>query len=125
MSSPAWVVTCTGCKCILTCFAIDPQLEHVRAESLPPQSSAVVLCPCCDSPYRYSGSDISRGVPRRNPQCGLKTQNGLNGALLVAATVAAAIRLDGAEVKASPKLTATVKDSVSLARLVMAEMTRR
>ena len=24
MSSEAWVVECTACKCVLTCFAVDP-----------------------------------------------------------------------------------------------------
>jgi hypothetical protein len=45
-----------------------------------------------------------------------------NGALLIAASIIAAIRLRGEEVRPSPKLTAVVHDSVSLARLVMAEI---
>lgn len=45
-----------------------------------------------------------------------------NGALLIAASIVAAIRLRGQDVKPSPKLTATIKDSVELARLVLTEL---
>ncbi len=45
-----------------------------------------------------------------------------NGALLIAAAIVAAIRLRGQEIKPSPKLTATIKDSVDLARLVLSEI---
>jgi hypothetical protein len=45
-----------------------------------------------------------------------------NGALLIAASIVAAIRLRGQEIKPSPKLTATIKHSVELARLVLAEI---
>ena len=46
----------------------------------------------------------------------------MDGALLVAASIVAAIRMRGDEIKSSPKLTATINDSVRLARMVMAEM---
>jgi hypothetical protein len=45
-----------------------------------------------------------------------------NGALLVAASIIAAIRLRGEPIRPSPKLTATVADSVQLARLVWREI---
>lgn len=45
-----------------------------------------------------------------------------DGALLVAATIAAAIRLRGEPVQPSPRLTTTIRDAVSLARLVVAEI---
>jgi hypothetical protein len=48
----------------------------------------------------------------------------MDGALLVAASIVASIRLRGEEIKSSPKLAATISDSVRLARLVMAEMER-
>jgi hypothetical protein len=47
-----------------------------------------------------------------------------HGAIIIAASVIAAIRLRGQEVRPSPQLTAVVKDSVMLARLVMAELLR-
>jgi hypothetical protein len=47
-----------------------------------------------------------------------------NGALLIAASIVAAIRLRGQEVQPSPKLTATIKDSVQLPRLVLEELQR-
>jgi hypothetical protein len=46
------------------------------------------------------------------------------GALLIAASIVAAIRLRGQEIQPSPKLTATVKDSIQVARLVLAELSR-
>ncbi len=47
-----------------------------------------------------------------------------NGALLIAASIVAAIRLRGEPIKPSPKLTATVSDSVQLAKLVLRELER-
>lgn len=47
-----------------------------------------------------------------------------NGALLIAASIVAAIRLGGQEVRPSPKLTATIKDSIELARLVLKNLER-
>lgn len=48
-----------------------------------------------------------------------------NGALLIAASIVAAIRLRGQDMRPSPKLTATVKDSIELARRVLAELEQR
>jgi hypothetical protein len=130
MSATSWIVTCTACKCLITCCAIDPQAEHGRDLSpVPPLSSAVLQCPCCDGAYRYTGADMTRGVPRRNPSCEqrrLRQPAGgkLDGAVLIAATMVAAMRLRGEEVKSSPKVTATVADSIALARMVLARMER-
>jgi len=41
-----------------------------------------------------------------------------NGALLIAASIIAAIRLRGEPITRSPKVLATVSDSVTLARMV-------
>lgn len=101
------------------CFATDPQLEHGKSESeiVPPAPSGVVACPCCGAAYRYAGSAIARGIPQRSPMCYRKQQRPANeGALLVAASVVAAIQLRGEAIKPSPKLTA---------RLVLAEVERR
>jgi hypothetical protein len=127
MSSEAWVVTCRGCKCIITCFAIDPQAEHARSEKSPtPQNSALVSCPCCGSDYRYSGKDIVRGTPRRNPLCQRKQQpNGkMDSAVVVAASIVAAIRLRGEPITQSPKVVATISDSVRLVRMIVANLER-
>ena len=45
-----------------------------------------------------------------------------NGAVLIAASIVAAIRLRGQEIKPSPKLTAVVHDSILLARTILAQM---
>jgi hypothetical protein len=48
-----------------------------------------------------------------------------NGALLIAACIVAAIRLRGEPIQPSPKLNATIADSVALARMVLAQIQRR
>lgn len=48
-----------------------------------------------------------------------------NGAILIAASIIAAIRLRGQEIKPSPKLNAVVYDSILLARTVLAQLERR
>jgi hypothetical protein len=126
MSATSWVVTCTACKCVITCFAIDPQAEHGRELSpVPPQGSCVLQCPCCDSAYRYTAVDMKRGVPKRNSLCNRQSQRQpLNGAVLVAATMVAAMRLRGEPVTPSPKVVSVVSDSIALARMVLARMER-
>jgi hypothetical protein len=47
-----------------------------------------------------------------------------NGALLIAACIVAAIRLRGEPIVRSPKVLATISDSVQLARLVWMELQR-
>lgn len=47
------------------------------------------------------------------------------GILVIAASIIAVIRLRGQDISPSPKLVATIKDAVHLARLVLAEVERR
>ena len=47
------------------------------------------------------------------------------GAVLIAASIIAAIRLRGEPVKPSPKLSATISDSVELATLVLRQIQNR
>lgn len=49
----------------------------------------------------------------------------MKGAVLVAASIVAAIRLRGDEVRPSPRLRSVIYDSVSLVREVLREMERR
>ena len=65
--------------------------------------------------------DISLFV--RLPCPGMDTDR-QTGALLIAASIVAAIRLRGEPIKPSPKLTATISDSVQLARMLMQELLR-
>lgn len=120
-----WVVRCVGCGCVITCFATDPQAEHANGpQPEPPYKGAVhVTCSCCWSVYRYLEDAIFRGQPRQSEQC---RRNGRqaksDGAMLVTAGTIAAIRLRGEPVQPSPKLKSVIADSISLARLVMAEL---
>jgi hypothetical protein len=119
----AWVVKCVDCHCIVNCFAIDPQEEHISGNKSQPQKAAVVVCSCCLSSYRYSGEHIYRGVPSRSPKCRRGKQEGkFDGALLVASCLTAAIRLRGEEIKRTPKVVSTINDSVRLARMVLEEI---
>lgn len=64
-------------------------------------------------------------MPKRNPACLRKApRQPMEGALLVAASIVAAIRLRGQEITRSPKLVAVVNDSVLLAQTVMAAIQR-
>jgi len=47
-----------------------------------------------------------------------------NGALLIAACIVAAIRLRGEPITRSPKVVATISDSVRLAKMVLSELQR-
>jgi hypothetical protein len=52
-------------------------------------------------------------------------QNGkMDGAVVVAASIVAAIRLRGEPITQSPKVVATISDSVRLARMVLAQLER-
>ena len=51
------------------------------------------------------------------------TDDRLKGALLVAATLVAAIRLRGEPIANTPKVIATIHDSIKLARLVLRTLT--
>jgi hypothetical protein len=124
MSCP-WVVMCKGCGCVIVCFATDPQVEHMNPAEKPPGESAQVTCSCCWKTFRYAGNDIARGTPKQNAACVRRRMPAKSdGALLVAASIVAAIRLRGQDIKPSPKLTIVVKDSVALARTVLAQIER-
>ena len=126
VSAEAWVVECTGCKCLIVCCGIDPQVEHGQTKpATAPISSTVLNCPCCNSDYRYGSKDIIRGNPKRNPACSRKHQPPKrDGAVVIAASIVAAIRLRGEAITNSPKVTAAVSDSLQLARMVMARLER-
>jgi len=49
----------------------------------------------------------------------------LDGAVIVAASIIAVIRLRGEELRPSPRLTCVIQDSVALARAIMREVQRR
>jgi len=112
----AWVVTCTGCGCTVTCQATDPQGEHTepdRVEAARPREARVVTCSCCWQAYRYEAAHISKGEPKPSVRCAARRQarNGqgkVDGALLVAASVVAAVRLNREEIQNSPKVQSAI-----------------
>lgn len=129
----AWVVRCKKCSCTVNCRAIDPQTEHSNPElrDPAPRVHLVVSCACCWSPFRYAPTEIFKGHPARSPTCPVqKAANGTqarkddktNGAMLVAASLIAAVRLGRNEVKPSPVLHSTIVDSVHLAGLILKKL---
>jgi hypothetical protein len=92
----------------------------------PPRSSAVVTSSCCWKAYRYKETQITRGAPKQNPSCArpAKREPNTNDAILIAASVVAAIRLRGQEIKPSPKLNAMIQDSSLLVRMILSEIER-
>jgi len=128
VAAEAWVVECAGCKCLIVACGIDPQDEHGKPKPTEtPLKSAVLNCPCCNSDYRYAGGSIMRGRPKRNPACVGRNEQPRpkqDGAVVIAASIVAAIRLRGEPVAHSPKVMATISDSVQLARMVIAKLER-
>ena len=126
----AWVVRCAGCGCTVTCQAIDPQAEHTeaaRVEAAAPRDARVVTCSCCWKAYRYAATDIFKGEPKPSGRCAARVEarNGdgkLDGALLVAASVIAAVRLNKEEIKNTPKVQYAIAESMQLARMVKAQI---
>jgi hypothetical protein len=77
--------------------------------------------PAVEDPCVTKGKIFRRGEARRNNACMTKHRP-LDGAVLVSATICAAIRLRGQELKVSPKVIAVVSDSVQLARMVLGRL---
>ena len=78
-------------------------------------------CSCCWSTFRYLDREILLGTPIQSEKCKRsKAQKPKpEGAMLVAASLVAAIRLRGEEVKPSPKLNCVIYDSILLARTIL------
>ncbi|HEV3037269.1 MAG TPA: hypothetical protein VHA33_05725 [Candidatus Angelobacter sp.] len=126
--APAWVVTCHGCGCVIVCRALDRQWEHSSPENVEPHpGKAVVLtCCCCWKTFRYLPDHIYKDSPKPSDDCPERRQRGAiatgrkksDGALLIAACIIAAVRLNKHEIKPSPALTAKVADSIKLAEII-------
>jgi hypothetical protein len=94
------------------------ELESRGTAPTPPVTSAVLGCLCCGSAYRYSGTDIYRGVPTRDT-CRRRSQSKEDGAFLISACLIAAIRLAREEKwDNSLRVASRIADSVELARRV-------
>jgi hypothetical protein len=112
-SARAWVVKCTGCTCLIVCRAVDQQAEHGSPESAEPHPGRAVIltCCCCWKTFRYLPNDIFKGHPSPSNSCPARRQKApapdgkKNGALLIAASLIAAVRLNRHEIKPLPALT--------------------
>jgi len=100
----AWVVKCKKCGCTINCRAIDPQIEHSEPDKAepPPQDTVIVTCSCCWAAYRYSPAEVFKGPPGPSSNCYdhgrplifNKEEKKPNAALLIAASLIAAVRLN-------------------------------
>jgi hypothetical protein len=81
-----------------------------------------VVDPLTDIQARTSCAVLRGGV-----RCAIASSSvpPISGALVVAASIVAAIRLRGGDVRPSPMLTSTIRDSVILAEMVLAEVDGR
>ncbi len=120
----AWVVRCMRCSCVITCRALDPKNSSEEA----PKSTLPVTCSCCGNTHHYHPGDIYRGKPARGVQCpawkdATPTSQPRDprerNTIAICASVIAAIRLHKEEIRKSPKVVATVSDSVNLAKIVL------
>jgi len=128
----AWVVKCKKCGCTINCRAIDPQLEHSQPDKSdpPPKESVIVSCSCCWSAFRYSPAEVfkagpgpSSNCPERKARNRKEGQNG-NNALLIAASLIAAVRLNREEIKSSPAVSSKIADSIRLAEMIQSRLRR-
>ena len=125
----AWVVTCKKCGCTINCRAIDPQSEHSQPDKAdpPPQDSVIVTCSCCWAAYRYSPAEIFKDSPGPSSNCydrgkRAKEEQKPNAALLIAASLIAAVRLNREEIKPSPVVHSKIADSIRLAEMIHARL---
>ena len=126
----AWVVKCKKCGCTVTCRAVDPQTEHSEPEKCEPPTahSVIVTCSCCWTAYRYSRAGVLKGSPSPSTAC-LENRKGdarnnkeekPNAAILIAASLIAAVRLNREEIKSSPIVYSKIADSIRLAEMIQA-----
>jgi hypothetical protein len=124
----AWVVKCKKCGCTINCRAIDPQTEHSQPDKAEPapQDPVIVTCSCCWAAYRYSPAEIFKGPPGPSSNCYNRPNNKVekksNGALLVAASLIAAVRLNRDEIRSSPTVHSKIADSIRLAEMIQARL---
>jgi hypothetical protein len=126
----AWVVKCKKCSCTITCRAIDAQGEHSHPDSAdpPPHGSVIVTCSCCWVAYRYSPAEIFKDSPGPSSHCYdrgrpyIKEGKKPNAAILIAASLIAAVRLNREDIKSSPVVHAKIADSIRLAEMIQARL---
>jgi hypothetical protein len=130
----AWVVKCKKCGCTINCRAIDPQIEHAEPEKAepPPQDTVIVTCSCCWAAYRYSPAEVFKGQPGPSSNCcdrgkpnhpnNKEEEKKPNAALLIAASLIAAVRLNREEIKSSPIVYSKIADSIRLAEMIQSRL---
>jgi len=138
--SAAWVVKCAGCGCIITAWAVNPQTEHANPDKVtpPPPDSLQVACSCCWKAYLYKAENIFKASPRPSAACWNRKHPRLepttkkvdshsragDGALLIAASLVATIRLRGERFQPNSTVRASVADAIRFVRMIMAEMNK-
>ncbi len=126
----AWVVKCKKCSCTITCRSIDPQLEHSQPDKSdpPPKDSVSVSCSCCWTAFRYSPGEVFKGGPCPSNNCrehkagNNKEGKNVNNAILIAASLIAAVRLNREEIRPSPVVSSKIADSIRLAEMILARL---
>ena|SRR6267154_2453081 len=130
----AWVVKCKKCGCTITCRAIDPQVEHSQPDKAepPPKETVVVSCSCCWTAFRYSAVEVFKGSPCPSDNCRERKAGStgsskeetkrINNAILIAASLIAAVRLNREEIKPSPAVVSKIADSIRLAEMIEARL---
>ena len=126
----AWVVRCKKCGCTINCRAIDPQGEHSQPDRAdpPPQDSVIVTCSCCWTAFRYSAAEVFKDSPGPSSNCyerakpNIKEEKKPDAAVLIAASLIAAVRLNREEIKSSPAVQSKIADSIRLAQMIQARL---
>ncbi|MBI3476463.1 MAG: hypothetical protein HY010_12080 [Acidobacteria bacterium] len=130
----AWVVKCKKCSCTITCRAVDPQIEHAEPDKSEPapQHPVIVSCSCCWTAFRYSAAEVFKGQPSPSNTCSVHRREEAtinnpeekrsNAAILIAASLIAAVRLNKEEIRPSPSVAAKIADSIRLAEMIQARL---
>ena len=121
--------------------AIDSQTNaSLEKAELAPSMAMMVTCACCWGCYRYSPHDAFKGMPQPNENCRhwkakVAAENGQhrekepNGAVIVAATLTAAMllreELKNHEIKPVPRVISRIDTAVRLAEMVAQHVKRK
>ena len=118
------------CGCTINCRAIDPQGEHSQPDRAdpPPRDTVIVTCSCCWTAFRYSAAEVFKDSPGPSSNCyerakpNIKEEKKPDAAVLIAASLIAAVRLNREEIKSTPAVQSKIADSIRLAQMIQARL---
>ena len=115
---------------ILLLFAYTGCVFNAASSGLP--NAWVVKCKKCWTAFRYSPAEVFKGRPSPSNTCSAHRREETainnpeekrsNAAILIAASLIAAVRLNKEEIRPSPSVTTKIADSIRLAEMIQAKL---